>query len=129
MPLLQFDLIKGRTDQEIQKILDVAHKVVITSFGVPDSDRYQIVYENETKKIIAKDTGLNLKRTDNFILIRVYTSPRSKEQKHIFMKNLAHELEKNCGISGDDLMISFFVNTKDDWSFANGEPQYSIGKL
>lgn len=45
------------------------------------------------------------------------------------MHRLAEELESNCGIDGKYLMIGFFINEKNDWSFAFGEAQYVTGKL
>lgn len=67
--------------------------------------------------------------TDNLVMVRVYTSPRSEEQKTLFMAELARELLENCGVKGTDLMISFITNSKGDWSFADGEAQYLTGKL
>ena len=44
MPLLTFDLIEGRTEQEIRTLLDAAHRAVLRAFEVPERDRYQIAY-------------------------------------------------------------------------------------
>ena len=129
MPLLQFDLLEGRDEQQIKKLLDVAHQIVLESFNVPERDRYQIVYEHKPHLIHFEDTGLGLNRTNDLVMLRVFTSPRSKEQKHHFMRRLAEEMEKQCGIQGSDLMISFISNEKHDWSFAYGEAQFSTGKL
>ncbi|MCS5947024.1 4-oxalocrotonate tautomerase family protein [Klebsiella variicola subsp. variicola] len=41
MPLLTFDLIEGRTEQEIRTLLDAAHRAVLRAFEVPERDRYQ----------------------------------------------------------------------------------------
>ncbi|WP_394830013.1 4-oxalocrotonate tautomerase family protein [Pendulispora rubella] len=46
MPLVRFDLIQGRTDEEVQTLLDAAHRAVVDAFEVPERDRYQIVYEH-----------------------------------------------------------------------------------
>ncbi len=34
MPLLTFDLIEGRTEQEIRTLLDAAHRAVLRAFEV-----------------------------------------------------------------------------------------------
>lgn len=129
MPLLQFDVIEGRSEAEMQAILDVAHEVVLNVFKVPERDRYQIVYENKARNMIFEDTGLGFSRSDQLIMLRVFSSPRSEEQKLLFMKTLATELEEQCGLKGNDLMISFFTNTRNDWSFGFGEAQYFTGAL
>jgi hypothetical protein len=129
MPLLQFDVIQGRSESELRTLLDAAHRAVLTAFNVPERDRYQIVQENKRYQMVFQDTGLGFNRSDNLVMVRVYTSPRSREQKQLFMAELARELRENCGVQGNDLMISFITNDKGDWSFADGEAQYLTGKL
>ncbi len=129
MPLLTFDVIQGRSEAEIRTLLDAAHRAVLTAFKVPARDRYQIVHENKHYQMVFQDTGLGFTRSDNLVMVRVYTSPRSEEQKTHFMAELARELRENCGVQGNDLMISFITNSKGDWSFADGEAQYLTGKL
>ncbi|ORM65043.1 tautomerase family protein [Pantoea rodasii] len=129
MPLLTFDVIQGRSESELRTLLDAAHRAVLTAFKVPARDRYQIVHENKRYQMVFQDTGLGFERSDNLVMVRVYTSPRSEEQKTLFMAELARELQENCGVKGSDLMISFITNSKGDWSFADGEAQYLTGKL
>lgn len=43
MPLLCFDLFAGRSENQIKRILDVTHEVMVNAFNVPERDRYQIV--------------------------------------------------------------------------------------
>ena len=129
MPLLQIDLLEGRNENQIKHLLNVMHQVVLEAFGVPDRDRYQIVTEHKRHLIHFEDTGLGFSRTDNLVMVRVFTSPRSIAQKHTFMRRLAEEMKKQCGVQGEDLMITFFSNEKTDWSFAFGEAQFATGKL
>ena len=58
MPLLCFDLIQGRSEKQIDMILDVTHEVLVKSFNVPQRDRYQIVREHAPSRMIVEDTGL-----------------------------------------------------------------------
>ncbi|MFM2484755.1 tautomerase family protein [Celerinatantimonas yamalensis] len=129
MPLLQFDLIEGRSESEVKALLDTTHDVVVKVFQVPERDRYQIVHENKRYQMIFEDTGLGFERTDNLVMLRIFTSPRSESQKHQFMQELAAALEAKCGIKGTDLMIAYFTNSRDDWSFGFGEAQYFTGTL
>ncbi|MEI2265472.1 tautomerase family protein [Erwinia sp. CGal63] len=129
MPLLQFDVIQGRSEAELKTLLDAAHRAVLTAFKVPARDRYQIVHENKAYQMVFEDTGLGLTRTDNLVMVRVFTSPRSDEQKQFFMAELCRELKESCGILGSDIMISFITNGKGDWSFGNGVAQYITGDL
>ncbi len=94
MPLLTFDVIQGRSEAEIRTLLDAAHRAVLTAFKVPARDRYQIVHENKRYQMVFQDTGLGFARSDNLVMVRVYTSPRSEEQKTHFMAELARELRR-----------------------------------
>lgn len=129
MPLVIFDVIEGRSDAELQTLLDAAHRAVLSAFEVPSRDRYQIVHENKAKHMVIEDTGLNLTRTRDLVVVRVITSPRAEEQKQRFYAELCRELKENCGIEGDDLMVSITTNSKGDWSFGKGVAQYLTGDL
>ena len=54
MPLLCFDLIQGRSEKQIDTILDVTHEVLVKSFNVPERDRYQIVREHAPSRMIVE---------------------------------------------------------------------------
>ena len=102
---------------------------MVQAFKVPERDRYQIVHENKAYHMIVEDTGLGLTRSREVVVVRVYTSPRSEEQKQLFYAILQAELQEHCGLSGDDLMISVISNHKGDWSFGRGVAQYVTGEL
>ncbi|MDC0612469.1 tautomerase family protein [Vibrio sp.] len=129
MPLLVFDVVEGRSDEEIKELLDATHEVVVESFNVPQRDRYQIVHENKATRMVIQDTGLGFTRTEDMVVLRVFTSPRTVEEKERFMKSLCEKLKERCGLQETDLMISFFANERGDWSFAEGVAQYTTGEL
>ncbi|NTX81715.1 tautomerase family protein [Serratia proteamaculans] len=129
MPLLIFEVIEGRSEAELKTLLDAAHRAVLSAFDVPPRDRYQIVHENKAHHMVIEDTGLNLTRTRDLVVVRVITSPRPEQQKQRFYADLSRELKESCGIEGSDLMVSVTTNDKGDWSFANGVAQYLTGDL
>ena len=129
MPLIRFDLIKGRTDKEIADLLDAAHEAMLAAFHVPMRDRYQIVQEHEASGLRIEDTGLGLERTDQVVIVQVTSRPRTTEEKQNFYRLLCEALQKNCGIVPSDVMVSIVENTDVDWSFGNGEAQFLTGKL
>jgi phenylpyruvate tautomerase PptA (4-oxalocrotonate tautomerase family) len=129
MPLIRFNLIKGRTDKEIADLLDAAHEAMLAAFHVPMRDRYQIVQEHEASRLRIEDTGLGLERTDQVVIVQVTSRPRTTEEKQNFYRLLCEALQKNCGIVPSDVMVSIVENTDVDWSFGNGEAQFLTGKL
>lgn len=129
MPLMKFHVLKGRSTGEIARLLDVAHRAMVSSFKVPERDRYQILTEHEPSHLQALDTGLDLPRTHKFLLLEVVSRPRSREEKLAFYETLCRSLESECQISSDDVMVSFTQNSDEDWSFGGGRAHFLTGEL
>src|ERR1700739_3541373 len=129
MPLLRFDLIEGWDEKSVTKLLNAAHDAVVKALGVPVRDRYQIVHQHPAHKLIVQDTGFGIERTRNVVLITVTSNHRSDELKQALYKALSEELESQCGIAPNDVMISLVMNTNADWTRGCGEAQLLNGKL
>jgi hypothetical protein len=127
--LIRFDIVEGRTEQQIQTMLDAAHRAMLTAFKVPERDRYQIVTEHKSSRFIVQDTGLGIERTNNVVVVSVLSRPRSDEAKQAFYSELCRELKESCGIDAKDVMVSMIINSDVDWSFANGVAQFVTGEL
>src|ERR1700712_1968946 len=105
MPLLRFDVIKGRNSVEITSLLDAAHESVVEAFGVPDRDRYQVINEHEPSHLRIEDTGLDIERSDRVVLLQVTSRHRTTEQKQIFYRILCSNLYDRCGLSPRDVVV------------------------
>ena len=129
MPLLRFNIFEGRTDSEIETLLDTAHAAVVAAFHVPDGDRYQLVSEYRPGRMIALDTGLGISRTDKVVLIEVRSRNRPQEQKLRFYELLCQMLKDSCNLDSSDVIVSFVENGDADWSFGLGRAQFVTGEL
>ncbi|MCY7815175.1 tautomerase family protein [Bacillus haynesii] len=129
MPLLRFDLIEGRDEQALKKLLDTAHDAMVEAFNVPEKDRYQIVHQHPANELIIQDTGLGLNRSKDLVVISITSKTRTESQKEKLYALLAERLEAKCGISPEDVMVSITENGDADWSFGLGEAQFLTGKL
>jgi hypothetical protein len=129
MPLLCFDLIHGRSEKQIDMILDTTHEVLVKSFDVPERDRYQIVREHAPSRMIVQDTGLGINRTPNMLVLQVTSRPRSRAMKEAFYSLLVEKLDAVCGIAPSDVLVTFVTNTDEDWSFGLGRAQFLTGEL
>lgn len=129
MPLIRIDVTEGRTDAEIKSLMDTVQDCVVEAFKVPVKDRYQIVTEHKPGRMILLDTGLGFERTEQAIVIQVFTSSRKTVDKTKFYQLLADNLEAKCGLNPKDLLISVMTNTDVDWSFGFGDTQYLTGQL
>jgi phenylpyruvate tautomerase PptA (4-oxalocrotonate tautomerase family) len=129
MPLLTFDLLAGRTPEQVTTLLDAAHDAMVSAFGVPERDRYQLVNEHPPTHLVVQDTGLGFERTRDVVVVQMTSRPRSQEQKEAFYRLLVENLESRCGIAPTDVMVSVRENTDADWSFGEGKAQFLTGDL
>lgn len=129
MPLLRFDVIEGRTAEQLQSLLDTAHDAMVEAFTVPASDRYQIVSQHPAHELVIEDTGLGFARTKDVVILTITSKQRTSEQKQTLYALLAERLEQHCGIAPTDLMVSIVENGDADWSFGQGRAQFLTGEL
>ena len=129
MPLIRVDVVEGRDERSLKELLDAIHRAVVKAFDVPERDRYQIVSQHPANELIIQDTGLGFERSKDVVVISVTSTERSTKQKKEFYQLVAEELEKSCGITSNNIMISIVTNGAADWSFGFGEAQFLLGQL
>jgi phenylpyruvate tautomerase PptA (4-oxalocrotonate tautomerase family) len=98
-------------------------------FVAPERDRYQIIHEHRPGRIIAEDTGLGFKRTDDLVIIQVTQQGRTEDQKKALYAGLADRLRERTGLAPSDLIVSVTESTRADWSFGLGRAQFLEGDL
>lgn len=129
MPLLRFDILEGRDEAEIVRLLDAAHEAVVEALDAPARDRFQVVHQHRPYEMIIQDTGLEIERSDKVIMITITSVYRTDDIKQKLYKALVDKLVDRCGINPNDVMIAMVSNTVSDWSFGSGEAQFLNGKL
>jgi phenylpyruvate tautomerase PptA (4-oxalocrotonate tautomerase family) len=129
MPLIRFDMIEGRSDEEIAAILDAAHRATVSAFEVPERDRYQVVHEHRPGRLIVQDTGLGIKRSEKVVVISVTSRPRSQAAKLAYYETLVQELSQHTDVQPHDLVVTIVENSDADWSFGHGRAQFITGEL
>jgi hypothetical protein len=128
MPFLRVDAYEGRSKEQVKELLDAIHRAVLSSFGVPLRDRYQVYQEHSESNFIVQDTGLGIDRTKNVVFIGITSRQRTDQQKTNLYTKLVEEL-KACGIEQNDIVVSIVTNSDTDWSFGNGRAQFLTGEL
>jgi phenylpyruvate tautomerase PptA (4-oxalocrotonate tautomerase family) len=128
MPFLRVDAYEGRSKKQVKELLDAIHRAILSAFGVPLRDRYQVYQEHSESNFIVQDTGLGIDRTKNVVFIGITSRQRTEVQKTTLYTKLVEEL-KTCGIKQNDIVVSIVSNSDADWSFGNGRPQFLTGEL
>ena len=129
MPILRIDVIEGRSEAELNKLLDAIHCAMLAAFKTPERDRYQIVHEHSAAEMRIEDTGLGIPRTERIVIVQVTTRPRSQFEKQNFYELLCQELGRRCGVKASDVVVSITQNADEDWSFGYGRAQFITGEL
>lgn len=95
--------------------------------AVPERDRFQVITEHEASRIIALDAGLGFERSDNTVVVQIFTQVgRSTAVKQQLYAAIADSLSR-VGAAGEDVFIGYVENTPSDWSFGFGRAQYVEG--
>lgn len=128
MPFLRVDAYEGRSKEQVKELLDGIHRAILSAFGVPPRDRYQVYQEHSESNFIVQDTGLGIDRTKNVVFIGIASRQRTEQQKTNLYARLVEEL-KSCGIEKNDIVVSIVENSDADWSFGNGRAQFLTGEL
>ena len=128
MPFLRVDAYEGRSKEQVKELLDAIHRAILSAFGVPLRDRYQVYQEHSESSFVVQDTGLGIDRTKNVVFIGITSRQRTEEQKTNLYTKLVEEL-KACGIVQSDIVVSIVTNSDADWSFGNGRAQFLTGEL
>jgi len=127
--MLKFDIIEGRTDEQVRALLDAAHEAMVQAFDVPVTDRYQSVNQHHPGELVVDDTGLGYTRSRDVILLTAVSRKRTEPQKVEFYRLLVEKLQAQCGISPDDVIVSIVENDDADWSFGRGRAQFITREL
>ena len=128
MPFVRVDAYEGRSKEQVKNLLDAIQRAVISAFGVPLRDRYQVYQEHSESNFIIQDTGLNIDRTRKVVFIGITSRQRTQQQKTNLYSKLVEELNA-CGIEPNDIVVSIVTNSDADWSFGNGRAQFLTGEL
>jgi phenylpyruvate tautomerase PptA (4-oxalocrotonate tautomerase family) len=129
VPLVRIEVQQGRSNEDLLRLADVVQEVMRDLFAAPPGDRYQVITEHPVGHVIAEDSGLGFRRTEDVVVLQIFSQGRSVQQKTAAYEELALRLEKECGLSPSDLIVSMVENERSDWSFGEGRAQFLTGEL
>ena len=129
MPLVRIDVVEGRSQEDLRRLADTVHGVMLDVFAAPPGYRYQIISEHPRGHLIIEDTGLGFDRSDGVTVIQITQQGRSEQQKREVYAALAARLERECNLAPEDLVDSITANSLSDWSFGLGRAQFLEGDL
>jgi phenylpyruvate tautomerase PptA (4-oxalocrotonate tautomerase family) len=124
MPLVRISLREGKSAQYRRAIADAVHAALVEAASVPPLDRFQLIAEHSPADLIYDPTYLDVKRSDDIVMIQITLNQRTQQVKLAIYKAIAERLAKNPGVRPEDVLVSLIGVTPEDWSFGNGKAQY-----
>jgi 4-oxalocrotonate tautomerase len=127
MPLVRISLREGKTEQYRKAVADGVHRAMVEGAAVPEQDRFQIITEHPPSGLIYDPTYLGIQRTNDIVMVQITLSTgRKLAQKRQLFKRMAEILAESPGLRPQDLMINLVEVAWENWSFGNGEAQYTV---
>ena len=127
MPLVRISLREGKTEEYKKAPGDGVHRALVEAMDAPAQDRFQVITEHPAGGLIYDPTYLGIERTDNIVMVQITLSTgRKLAQKRKLLKRMAEILAEKPGLRPQDLMVSLVEVAWENWSFGNGEAQYTV---
>ena len=124
MPLVRISLRQGKSLQYRRAVADEVHAALVEAASVPLLDRFQLIAEHAPADLIYDPAYLDVKRSDDIVMIQITLNQRTQQVKLAIYKAIAERLAKNPGVRPEDVLVSLVCVTPEDWSFGNGKAQY-----
>ena len=125
MPLVEIDVLEGRSEAELDAISDAVHEAMVAELDVPQRDRFQIVNERTPRHLRFDPDYLDIDRDERFVLIRITLAVgRATDAKQAFYRRLAGLLAERIGMRTEDVAMVMVENAREDWSFGRGQANY-----
>jgi 4-oxalocrotonate tautomerase len=126
MPLVRISLREGKSEQYRRALADGVHQAMVEAIEIPPQDRFQIITEHSANDLIYDPSYLGVGRSNDIVLVQITLSAgRKPGQKRKLFQRMAEILAKNSGLRSEDLMINLVETAWENWSFGNGEAQYT----
>ena len=127
MPLVRISLREGKSDEYKKALADGVHRAMVEAIDAPEQDRFQIITEHAAGDLIYDPTYLQLRRTDDMVIVQITLSyGRKPGQKRKLFRRMSELLAENPGLRPHDLMVNLVEVAWENWSFGNGEAQYTV---
>jgi 4-oxalocrotonate tautomerase len=129
MPLVRVSLRKGKPANYRKAILDGIYNAMISTFNVPNEDRFMVINEHDEPDFSYSPTYFNIARGDDLILIQLTVSnTRNVDQKKALFCRIVGNLKANPGVRPEDVFINLVEVDPANWSFGLGVAQYVADK-
>jgi phenylpyruvate tautomerase PptA (4-oxalocrotonate tautomerase family) len=126
MPLVRISLREGKSEQYRRALADGVHQAMVEAIDAPLQDRFQIITQHSANDLVYDPSYLGIDRGDHIVIVQITLSfGRKPPQKKKLFQRIVEILSQNPGVRPQDVMINLVETAWENWSFGNGEAQYT----
>ena len=126
MPLVRISLPQGKPPAFRQAISRGVHQAMVDTINIPADDLFQVITEHPPEGLVIAPSYLGIAHGPDAILVQLtFRRGRTVEAKKALYARLTANLAADPGLGKNDVIIVLTENDPVDWSFGNGEAQYS----
>jgi 4-oxalocrotonate tautomerase len=126
MPLVRIDLRQGKSAEYHKMLGEVVYESLVNMLDAPKGDRFQVISEHLDDGLIFEPDYLGIHKSADCVFIQVTLNEgRTLEKKRAFYAAVADGLHLRVNLRREDLLINLVEVRKENWSYGNGEAQYT----
>jgi 4-oxalocrotonate tautomerase len=127
MPLVRISHAPGKPSVQVAAMSDGVHQALVSTFNVPEDDRFQIVTEHTPgTQLVAPPEFLGIQHTSDVVFVQITCSEgRSVDQKKALFQGIVDNLAAGAGVRREDVIINVVETKRENWSFGNGTAPYA----
>ncbi|MBR3278349.1 MAG: tautomerase family protein [Lachnospiraceae bacterium] len=119
MPLVKVEMLKGKSTQYKEKVLDCIHRGLVDSLQIEDWDRFQRITEYDRS-----DFEFPPFKTGDFMIIELTLFPgRTKEQKAKAIEAVISNLSSRLSIAPSDVFIVINEPPLENWGMGGKQKE------
>ncbi len=99
---------------------------MVDTISIPADDLFQVITEHPPEGLVIAPSYLGIAHGPDAIIVQItIRRGRTVEVKKALYARLTANLAADPGLAKNDVIIVLTENDPADWSFGNGEAQYS----
>ena len=125
MPVTRIAIRDGKPPEDKHALMDEIYEAMRETVAIKEGDKFMAISEHGSHEL-AYGAFLDVNRSDDLVQIQVFWAPgKAVAAKLAMYRRIVERLGSNPGVRPEDVLISAVESPAENWSFGNGETQFS----
>ena len=126
VPFTHIALAEGKPVAYRQTLMEQIYLAMRDTVAIPEHDRFATISEHKPENLNNSGDYLGIDRSSDIVFIQItLNGGRTVEQKKALYAKIASNLTDDPGIRPEDLVITLYEVSPEDWSLGNGQAPYA----